>query len=163
LPVCTQIKGVVIKDVRLSSKILPVMSIVALSFVMFLVEWAPLSLEIEHVEVCVFKHEVDYSGFYIFKRVSEWTEVTILTGCYMLRKFGAKFGFIFFNVVESFNSVMSQWALILYRTFISFWKFAQFWRKLFIFSSSIFYGMIESTMLVVVLVRYLALICFELS
>ena len=44
---------------RLPSEILPVVSIDALGFVMFVVEWAPLRLKVEHVKLTVARHFVD--------------------------------------------------------------------------------------------------------
>ena len=44
---------------RLPSEILPVVSIDALGFVMFVVEWAPLCLKVEHVKLTVARHFVD--------------------------------------------------------------------------------------------------------
>lgn len=48
--------AVVVKELRVSSKILVVMCIGTLSFVMFLVEGAPLCLVVEHEEVWVLLH-----------------------------------------------------------------------------------------------------------
>jgi hypothetical protein len=44
--------------VRLTSEVLPVVSVDALSFVVFVVEWAPLSLKVELVELTVTRHFV---------------------------------------------------------------------------------------------------------
>ncbi len=43
---------------RLTSEVLPVVSVDALSFVVFVVEWAPLSLKVELVELTVTRHFV---------------------------------------------------------------------------------------------------------
>ena len=53
----------------LPSEVLPVMSVVTNGLVMFLVERAPFSLEIEHVVVTIFLHEMDESSLDIFGRV----------------------------------------------------------------------------------------------
>jgi hypothetical protein len=45
--------------VRLPSEVLPVVRVDALSFVVFVVEWAPLCLKVEHVELTVTRHFVD--------------------------------------------------------------------------------------------------------
>jgi len=45
--------------VKLPSEVLPVVSVDALSFVVFVVEWAPLCLKVEHVELTVTRHFVD--------------------------------------------------------------------------------------------------------
>lgn len=59
LPISTKLMSVIAEDMRFSSEVLPVMSIVALGLVMLFVEGTPLSLEIEHVEVSIFLHEMD--------------------------------------------------------------------------------------------------------
>jgi len=50
-PIWAKVVRIVVEQLRLSSEILPVVCIVTLGFVVFLVEWTPLSLEIELIEV----------------------------------------------------------------------------------------------------------------
>lgn len=61
LPILTENPRVIVEYIRLSSEILPVMCIIALSLVVFLVEWTPFCLEIEHVKVCILSHKVNNS------------------------------------------------------------------------------------------------------
>ena len=44
---------------RFPSEVLPVVSVDALGFVVFVLEWAPLGLKVEHVELTVARHFVD--------------------------------------------------------------------------------------------------------
>lgn len=44
---------------RLPSEVLPVVCVNALGLVVFVVEWAPLSLKVEHVELPVSGHFVN--------------------------------------------------------------------------------------------------------
>lgn len=59
LPFFTQFIRTVVKKVRFPSEVLPVVRVNAQSLVVFLVEWAPLSLKVEHVELAVTGHFVD--------------------------------------------------------------------------------------------------------
>ena len=93
---------------RFSSEVLPVMSVVTLSLVMFLVEWAPLSLEVEHVEIGILLHKVDYSCLNISHRVSEGAVLSIVAVCQVLRELGAELGLVLLYVIESLHSVMSE-------------------------------------------------------
>lgn len=71
LPVGASLLALILEDVRLSSEILPIMSVNTLCLVMFFVEWAPLRLEIEHIEIGVLFHLMDQSRFEIFGAVSK--------------------------------------------------------------------------------------------
>ena len=61
LPVLAGDKYVIVVELGLSSKVLPVMSIVALCFIVLFIERAPFSFKVKHVEVCIFLHKMDDS------------------------------------------------------------------------------------------------------
>ena len=72
LPVLAHFRvRVVGKDVRFSSEVLPIVRVIALRLVVLLVEWAPLCLEVVHVEVHIFLHKMDDSCLYVPNRVGE--------------------------------------------------------------------------------------------
>jgi hypothetical protein len=56
---------------RFSPEVLPVVGVITLGLVVFFVEGTPLSLEIEHVEISILSHQMDYSCFDITDGVSE--------------------------------------------------------------------------------------------
>jgi hypothetical protein len=93
---------------RFPSEVLPVVSIVTLSFIVLLVERTPFSLKVEHIEISVLLHKMDYPCLNVSHRVGEGAVLTIFTVCQVLRKFSAKLGFIFFNMIQSFYSIVSQ-------------------------------------------------------
>ena len=51
LPVVTCLSALVVENIWLSSEILPVVSVDTLGLVMLLIEWAPFSLKVKHVEI----------------------------------------------------------------------------------------------------------------
>ena len=62
LPVYTKFIVIIRENVWLSSKILPVMSIVTLSLIVFLIKRTPFSLEVKHIEVIILGHLMDKSS-----------------------------------------------------------------------------------------------------
>ena len=60
LPVVTRVKDVIVKKLRLSSEVLPIMCVVTLSLVVIFIKRAPLSLKIEHIEICILAHKMHY-------------------------------------------------------------------------------------------------------
>ena len=118
LPVLAQVHRIVIKYVWLPSEVLPVMSVVTLSFVVFLVERTPFSLEVKHVEVSILLQEVDYSCFDVFHGVSKGAVLTVLALVNVLWELGTELGLVLFNVVETFDSVVSQDTLVLLNTLV---------------------------------------------
>jgi hypothetical protein len=54
LPIKTEVKGIIVEQVRLASEVLVVMGVITLSLVVFLIVGAPFSLEVEHKVVSVF-------------------------------------------------------------------------------------------------------------
>jgi hypothetical protein len=71
LPIVTSFVALIIENIGLSPEVLPVMSINTLSFVMLLVEWTPLSLEVKHIKIYVFFHLMDQSCFELFSTMRE--------------------------------------------------------------------------------------------
>ena len=72
LPILTQFSRVIVKQVRLAPKVLPVMSILTLGLVVLLRQvGAPFSLKVEHVEVWLLWVLVNESCFQIDFTVSE--------------------------------------------------------------------------------------------
>ena len=91
LPVLAYLPGVIVVDVGLPPEVLPIMRIHALSLIVLLVEGAPLSLEVEHVEVCVLDHLVDEARLQLLGAVGEGAVVSIITFVQVLRVLGAVF------------------------------------------------------------------------
>jgi hypothetical protein len=93
--------------VRLSSEILPVMSIVTLCFVMFFIKGTPFSLKVEHIEVSIFLHEMNNSCLYVSHRMSKGAIVSVFTVVEILREFRAELGLVFLDVIQPFNFIVS--------------------------------------------------------
>ena len=58
-PILAKMFVIILKDIRFSSKILPIMTIHALRFVVIFVKWTKLSFIVIHIEICIFCHLVD--------------------------------------------------------------------------------------------------------
>ena len=152
----------VVEDIGLPSKVLPVVSIVTLSFVVFLVEGAPLCLEIEHVEVKVFLHEVDDACLDIAHGVSEGAVLAIFAVSKVFGESSAELCLVLLNMVESLNSVVGQFAGIFALTAFSLSVVAKVWTVIAAVPSSfVLIGVVKATVLVVVLVMDLAHVHFE--
>lgn len=95
-----------------------------MGFVMFFVEGAPFSFEIEHVEIIIALEMVDQPRFKVSLGMRERAKVSILTLRDMFRVLGTVSCFVFFEMVESFDTVMRKNAFIFGRAFISFGIFA---------------------------------------
>lgn len=91
LPVRTNVLAVIGENVRLSSKVLPVVSIDTLSLIVLFIEWAPFCLKVKHIKISIFFHLMNKSGFEFFRIMSERTIVTIFTFVEIFRIFGAVF------------------------------------------------------------------------
>ncbi len=59
LPVLAHLEAVIGIKIRFAPEVLPVVSILALSFIVVLVLRAPLCFEVEHVKFFVFLHQID--------------------------------------------------------------------------------------------------------
>lgn len=92
---------------RLPPEILSVVSIVALSFVMFLIEWTPFSLEVEHIEICIFLQKMDDPGLNIFHGMSKGAVFSILTLVDVFGELCAELSLVLLDMVKSLHSVMS--------------------------------------------------------
>lgn len=161
LPILTQCKCIVIKYLGLSSEVLLIVSIITLRFVMFFIKWTPFSFEVKHVKIHIFLKIVYNSSFYVFHRMCKWAIVFIITVLNELRKLCTKFRFVLLNMIQSFNSVMSELTIIFFITSIGFRVFTKLRWVIIMFSSPIFDWMEKLTMLVIMLVRNLALFYFK--
>lgn len=144
--------GVIIKNVRFTSEVLPVMRIVTLCFVVFFVERTPFCFEIVHVKVSILLHEMYYTSFNVMLRVSERTEFSVFTLCKMLWKFRTKLCLVFLNVIKPLNSIMRLAAHLFVRTSISLWKITEIRSVKVSQSPLIFNWMIKPAVLMIMLV-----------
>ncbi len=154
LPILTEFLLIIVENLRFSSKILKVMSIVTLSFVVFLVKWTPFSLEIKHVEVLVLGHIMNDSSLDILLWVCEWTKISVLT---LMKFFGvscAKLGLIFLFVVESFHSIVRKWAFVWLRTLICLLVVAYLWIVGVLSSTLVFYRVKILAIFMIMLLAY---------
>lgn len=108
------------------------MSIDTLRLVVVVVEGAPLSFEIKHVEVEVSYDlarlgEVNEPNFDILHRVSEGTIVSVFTRVNLRRVLEAEFSLIFIFVIQALYPVMRPSAFRILRTTLCLSKFTQFW------------------------------------
>jgi len=160
LPVFTQ-GHLVGEQIWSATEILEIMSVYTLCFVMFLVEWAPLCLEVKHVEVKIWlaamhifvwicNHLVDQTHLDIFNRVSKAAKVAILTLADLVRVEVAELSLVLVTVVKSFDPIVSSFATIVLWTPVSLGKFAKLWRVEPIRPSLVLLRMIEVARLVVV-------------
>ncbi len=99
LPILTKSGWVVRKEVWFTTEVLPIVSIVALGLVVLFVERTPFGFEVEHVKVWIFCHEVDYSCFYIVFWMGKRAILAVIALVQSIRIVGAKFCFVFFNMV----------------------------------------------------------------
>lgn len=96
LPLLAHGVGVIVEQMGLAAKVLPVMRVNALRLVMLLVVGAPLSLEVKHVELLLPGHLVDERRFDVRVRVGEGAELFVLAGLGVL---GAVLSLILGDVV----------------------------------------------------------------
>jgi len=90
------------KKIRFSSEILKIVSVHALSFVVFMVVRAPFGFEKENVKVeirMVRQQVMDQAHFDVFYRMSERTIVSIFTTSYFIWITVAEFSLIFIFVI----------------------------------------------------------------
>lgn len=94
-------------------QVLPVVRVDAPLFVMIVAPRAPGSFEIEHIKVSV--HRLDLMNQInrdLVFRMREGAHLTILTVFHIVRVGLAKLTFVFFRMVEFFNSIMGLEALL---------------------------------------------------
>ena len=103
----------VIKDVRLSSKILPIMSVYTfIPRVLLLTEWAPHCFVVEHEKIIIHVHffkNVDRKFIFM---VRERTHIAILTTVNFIWITLAEFCLVLFRMIEIFNSVVTHVAIV---------------------------------------------------
>ena len=124
LPVRAYILAVIRENIRLSSEILPVVSIDTLSLIVLFVEWTPLCFEVKHVKVGILFHLMNKPCFKLFGIVSEGTIVTILAFTKILRILGAVFRLILFWMINTFDSIVRRLAAVPIDTIFSLLMFA---------------------------------------
>jgi len=154
LPICTQHQCIIIEQIGLSPEVLPVVSVVTLGLIVLLVERAPLSLEVEHIEVGIFLHKVNDPCLNVPHRVCKGAVFAVLTVVEVLWEFGAKLGLVFFNVVQPLNPIVSKLASFLKCTLFSLCVLAKIWTVVSMLPSLVFHRVEESAVLMVVLVLY---------
>ena len=76
-PILAKMFMIILKDIRLSPKILPIMTINTLWFIVFFVKWTKLSFIVIHIEICVFCHLMNDTFFQFFCAVGEGTIISI--------------------------------------------------------------------------------------
>ena len=91
----------------LAAEVLPVVRVNALRLVMILVIGAPLSLEVEHVELLLPGHLVDERRLDVRVRVGEGAELLVLAGLGVL---GAVLCLVLGDVVKTLDLVMRKLA-----------------------------------------------------
>ena len=119
---------VVLIDVRLAPKVLPIVSILALIPVMvpaFLIEWTPHCLKVEHVEVIVFLHVVQHVDAELLLRVGKSAEIAKLAAVDLVGPLFAELGLVLLRVIEVFHSVVGLGAVILQGTSVGLCELAQ--------------------------------------
>ena len=109
----------IVENVRLSSEVLPIVRVDTLGLVVLLIEGTPLSLEVEHPEVCVTFHGVNHSRAQALCRVGKGAVVAVLTLGDVLGVPRAVLGLVLFGMVDGLNAVVAQWALVALRTVLA--------------------------------------------
>lgn len=104
----------------LPPEILPVVSIVALGFIVFFVEWTPFSLKVEHIEISILLQEMDDPCLDIFHRVSKGAILSILALMDVFGELCAELCLVLLHMVKPLYSVMGQVATVFLLALISF-------------------------------------------
>ena len=101
LPVLAELARIIVEQVRLTPKVLPVVRVLALGFVVIVREiWAPLRFKVVHVELVIFRQLVNKARLQIELRVSERADLPIGT---VMRAARAKLRLVLFDVVQSLH------------------------------------------------------------
>jgi hypothetical protein len=108
LPFFADFEWVVGKEMRLAPEVLPVVRVYTLGFVVFVVERAPLGLEVEHKKLLVPRHLVNEGRLDVLVGMCEGAELFVLAAGDRL---GAKLSLVFLNVVESLHFVVDVLAV----------------------------------------------------
>ena len=102
----------VIVHIRLSSEVLPVMSINTPFFIMIFAPWAPYRLKVEHVEVSIFRfYKVQQINCDFILRVSKGTHLSIFTIVHVIWISLAEFTFILLWMIKLLDSIMCLQAI----------------------------------------------------
>ena len=112
-PVAAVTAAVVLEQSGLPPEVLPVVRVDALGLVVFFVVRAPLSLEVEHVEVGVALHLLDQAHFELLGTVRERAVLAVVTFVQMFGILGAKLGLVLLWMVYALNAVVGHQALLL--------------------------------------------------
>ena len=115
LPARTNVPWIIFKYLRLSSEVLPVMSVLTHSLVVLLIIRAPFSLEVIQIEVRIFVHLMNKTSLDLPRRMSEWAELSIFTSIKVLGVSGTETGLVFLYMVESFHSIVRIFAFLFFR------------------------------------------------
>lgn len=103
LPSLTNLERIVGEQLGLSPEVLPIVSVDALRLIVLRVEGAPLRFEVKHVELLIARHLVDQWRLNVRVSVRKGTELFVFT---FLSRLGAKFSFVFLNVIQALNLVV---------------------------------------------------------
>mmetsp|Transcript_7054 Transcript_7054/g.5302 ORF Transcript_7054/g.5302 Transcript_7054/m.5302 type:complete len:284 (-) Transcript_7054:950-1801(-) len=153
----------IVEQMWLSAEVLPVVGVVALGLVVFLVEGAPFGLEVEHVEVGVLLHEVDYPRLYVLHRVRKRTVLTVLALRQHTRELCAELSLVLLYVVQSLHLVVCEWAVVLKLARVCIFVFASLRGvESFVLSASVLQSVEEGALLMYVVVVLAALLHLEL-
>jgi hypothetical protein len=141
---------------RFPPEILPIVSEDALCLVVLMVEGAPLSLEVEHKKLRITWHFVDQWGFNVGVVVGEGAVVFIDT---FLVAHATELLLIFFNVVEAFDLVVSEFAVFSATS----WLGAELRRVLlFCTSSDVHFSMVLIALFMIVKFRIFTVFHFKI-
>ena len=128
------------------------MRIVTLRLVVFFIKWTPLSLEVEYIEISVFRHQMNKSCLQVTHTMSKRAVFPIVTFINILPEVCAEFSLVFFDVVKSFYSVVCIRTIVLLGTGIGFCFVAQISFTFSYFPPFVLNSVIESAVFVVMLV-----------
>lgn len=128
LPVFAKLH-LVVKEIGSAAKVLKIVRIDTLGLVVLVVEGAPLSLEVEHVEVEVDlvrnDNLMEQSDLDVLDGVSKTAKVAILARGDLAWVKVAEFGLVLLTVVESLHTVVSTLALVAFWALFSLGKLAK--------------------------------------
>jgi hypothetical protein len=109
LPRLAHFEWIVLEQVGLAPKVLPIVCVYTLSLIMFSVVGTPLSLKVEHVEFLIASHLVDQRRLDILVAVCKTAELLVFA---FLECLGAELSFVLFNVVQTLHLVVGVGAVL---------------------------------------------------
>lgn len=110
-PVRTEVT-IVLKQMRLPPEILPIMCVHTLCLIVFMCEGTPFCFELIQVESLILLPGMNNVDLDLISRVSEWTELLILTVMQIMGEVGAELGFILMGMVEPLHVIMTEMAIV---------------------------------------------------